>query len=329
MRDLFGRYPYKESVQQQYGFVEVPVVNYYFDILKTAIEQAYQLKLKRKLWPEHSFATCITHDIDRLNSAWKVWGTEALKAGNIKSFLKLFSQKWLKNDVWNNLEEVQQTVEKYGACSTFFFLSSQDKFNNHPAADYAITSPEVKNQLKKLATAGHEIGVHGSFGTATDLKRFLTQIQKISQKTVGNRFHYLIYEPKKTPQVLEEAGLRYDSTLGFAEHFGFRNSYCFPFQPYDFENKKPHHYIEIPLNLMDTTLLPHYLNIQPQEVLAKVKPMLQHVEKFGGCFTLLWHNEHLANQEQQGKYVLEQLLQYCKSHGTGFYLCREVTGAGV
>ncbi|HSI91770.1 MAG TPA: hypothetical protein VK927_11675, partial [Adhaeribacter sp.] len=46
VRDKFGRYPYRESLQFRHGFVTVPVVNYYFDILKTALEKGYGISLK-------------------------------------------------------------------------------------------------------------------------------------------------------------------------------------------------------------------------------------------------------------------------------------------
>ncbi|UOQ67926.1 DUF7033 domain-containing protein [Hymenobacter volaticus] len=71
-RDRHGRFPYAASVQHHYSFVAVPVVNYYFDILKTAVEHTTGQILHPRLWVnEAPFATFITHDIDELRSAWK------------------------------------------------------------------------------------------------------------------------------------------------------------------------------------------------------------------------------------------------------------------
>jgi hypothetical protein len=41
--------------------------------------------------------------------------------------------------------------------------------------------------------------------------------------------------------------------LGFAEHYGFRNSYGKAFQPFDISSNKPFDFVEAPLNFMDTT----------------------------------------------------------------------------
>jgi len=38
-KDHYGRFPYSESIQAKLGITQKPVVNYYFDILKTVICQ--------------------------------------------------------------------------------------------------------------------------------------------------------------------------------------------------------------------------------------------------------------------------------------------------
>ena len=48
-RDRHGRFPYAESVQKQYNFVMLPVVNYYFDVLRTAVEYVSKARLHPRL----------------------------------------------------------------------------------------------------------------------------------------------------------------------------------------------------------------------------------------------------------------------------------------
>src|SRR5690349_1730455 len=55
IRDKFGRFPYRASLQSKHGFVTLPIVNYYFDILKTALEKAYAVSLKNPEWEKHKF----------------------------------------------------------------------------------------------------------------------------------------------------------------------------------------------------------------------------------------------------------------------------------
>ncbi|OGX90643.1 DUF7033 domain-containing protein [Hymenobacter coccineus] len=49
-RDQHGRFPYAASVQARYGFVALPVVNYYFDVLRVTIEHATGQPLHPHTW---------------------------------------------------------------------------------------------------------------------------------------------------------------------------------------------------------------------------------------------------------------------------------------
>ena len=52
---------------------------------------------------------------------------------------------------------------------------------------------------------------------------------------------------------VEEAGLKLDTSLGFTEQWGFRNSYGLPFMPYDQERERVLKIVEAPLHVMDRT----------------------------------------------------------------------------
>jgi peptidoglycan/xylan/chitin deacetylase (PgdA/CDA1 family) len=120
--------------------------------------------------------------------------------------------------------------------------------------------------------------------------------------------------------VVANAGFAYDSTLGFAEHYGFRHSYCLPFFPFDFTRGEAHSFLEIPLNVMDVTLHhPNYLQLRPEEMRAALDPMLAEIERFGGVATVLWHNENFdpANQTN-GPRQFAELLNYLQQQGATF-----------
>lgn len=331
-RDKFKRYTYKASVQARYGFITKPVVNYYFDILREVLEKVYHKDLSHDRWGNNSFATCLTCDVDRLQSGWKVAGKQLMQQGRFLDVTKLWLLKSVGRDAWNNLPGVIQTAEKYGAKATFFFLPSNQRYNGHPNADYDLTQLKYQELAQRVADQGHEVALHGSFGTTNDLIQLKSDRAKLPLQAQGNRFHYLCYQPETTPLVLEQSNLKYDSTLGFAEHFGFRNSYCQPFYPFDFKNKRAHTYQELPLLLMDNTLYNrNYLNLKPEQALAQIQPVIAEVKKFNGLFTLLWHNENFSKYteapvENSGMTwlgLVEELLQQLKHNGTRFYTCAE------
>ncbi|MDX5437583.1 MAG: hypothetical protein LPK03_10335 [Pontibacter sp.] len=334
-RDRFHRYTYKASVQARYNFITKPVVNYYFEILRQVLERVYNVDLQHDHWGNSTFATCLTCDVDRLHSAWHVAGKQLLFHLKAFSLTKVLLQKAVGRDAWNNLPEVMATAEKYGAKATFFFLPSNQRYNGHLNADHDLTTLSDQNLMQKVSERGHEVALHGSFGTANDLVQLKSDRSKLAQQAQGNRFHYLCYQPETTPQVLQQSSLTYDSTLGFSEHFGFRNSFCHPFFPFDFKNRRAHTYLELPLMLMDATLYDvNFMHLKPTEAMEKLQPMLQEIQRFKGLFTLLWHNENyskytenvVAKGEPGWREVLERLLQQLKADGTAFYTCAEAAG---
>ena len=294
-RDRHGRFPYAASVQQQYGFVTLPVVNYYFDVLKTAVEHITGQPLRPRRWAGGApFAAFITHDIDSLRSAWKAPAKAALKQGQLLDFGRQVWRHLTKPDAWDNLEAIAAATAEYGAHATFFILPAhRPGTDGTPNADYGI-STTLLQRLQTLREQGAEISLHGSIGTAEDGAQLAREIGQLQAKTQGLRFHYLRWEPRQTPAVVAAATqFHYDSTLGFAEHFGFRHSYCRPFYPFNFATGAGHDFLEIPLNVMDATLHhPNYLQLRTEEMLPALQPMFGEIEKFGGVATVLWHNDH-------------------------------------
>ena len=320
-RDRHGRFPYAASVQKQYGFVDLPVVNYYFDVLKTAVEHVTGEPLRPRRWANGApFAAFITHDIDTLYGAWKAPAKAALKQGNIIRFGELLWQHLTRPDTWDNLENVAAAVASHGARSTFFFLpKSSPGTDGTPNADYRI-SKNLRRQMAALGAQGYELGIHGSIGTATNVQRLCPERYAIHSGPHGLRFHYLRWEPRLTPDIVDQQEVSYDSTLGFAEHFGFRHSYCHPFYPFNFATGTEYDFLEIPLNVMDATLHhPNYLQLQAGEMMPALRPMFAEIERFGGVATVLWHNDHFdpANAVT-GPRQFAEIMGYLQQRGAAF-----------
>ena len=323
-RDRHGRFPYAASVQQQYGFVTMPVVNYYFDVLRAAVEHVTGRPLRPRRWAgDAPFAAFISHDLDYLRSGWKAPAKAALLAGQLLGFGRQLWRHLTRPDAWDNLEAVAAAVASYGAHATFFLLpASRPAADGTPNADYRLT-PQLNQRLGRLHRQGAELGLHGSIGTATSATRLAQEIPLLPQPPAGLRFHYLRWEPRLTPTLLEQlvsTGLRYDSTLGFAEHFGFRHSYCHPFFPFDFTRDCAHSFLEIPLQVMDVTLHhPNYLQLQAEEIVPALQPMLAEIEKFGGVASILWHNDHFdpANTVT-GPRQFAAIMEHLKQRGAVF-----------
>ena len=121
-------------------------------------------------------------------------------------------------------------------------------------------------------------------------------------------------------------GFDYDSTISFAEHFGFRNSYCLPFYPFSFVTSQEAGFLEIPLNVMDATLHhPNYLQLSATEVLPALVPVFNEIKKFGGVASVLWHNQNFdpANT-QNGPQQFHEIMMHLQQQGAAF-----LTGRGI
>jgi peptidoglycan/xylan/chitin deacetylase (PgdA/CDA1 family) len=332
-RDQHGRFPYSASVQKKYGFVALPIVNYYFDVLKTAVEHVSGQPLRPRRWGSQAaeFAAFISHDVDNLRSGWKAPAKAALQQRKFRLFGKLLWQHLTQPDAWDNLEEVAAVTAQYGANSTFFILPTCRKaLNGTSNADYRL-SQRLRQRLWRLEEQSCEMGVHMPLtGSSTVLPNI--RAYTLSFNFTGCRFHYLSWEPLITPRIVStnpiaaENKFEYDSTLSFAEHFGFRHSFCLPFFPFDFDFAREFPFVEIPLNVMDATLHhPNYLQLAPAEILPALQPLFAEIKRFGGVASVLWHNQNFdpANT-QNGPQQFHEIMTHLQQQGAAFRTGREI-----
>lgn len=137
-----------------------------------------------------------------------------------------------------------------------------------------------------------EIALHGSY-TSLAAHRLLTEVERLARigfTAEGVRQHWLRFAGDNLFEQVENAGLSYDSTVGFSERIGFRAGACFPYPPYNFRCERAYAFLEIPLAIMDVALHLHVRDskMQPQALCNRVISM---TEAFGwGGVDVLWHN---------------------------------------
>lgn len=331
------RFPYQESLQYRLGITQIPVVNYYFDILKEALQQVTNRKFDISLYGQNRAAVCLNHDIDRCASGWKEGGGWELKKGHPISALKLLVKKMAGKDVWFNFADILTLEEKYAARASYFFLPRKGKTESFPHmdliplagengrksseknfflnGDYLLQSTKFKNVFQDILQTGSEIALHGSVGTHFSLAMLQEDLARFPVPVKGVRFHNLLFDRCRTFDLLEEVGLQYDSTLGFAEEIGFRNGVAFPFQPYHFEKHRAYTCVEIPLMIMDTTFRV-YKKTPSGQILPEIKKLFNEIRKFHGVMVLLWHNNYLSPYKFAGwPEIYEEILRYVRDEG--------------
>ncbi len=358
------RYPYNASLQKKLNITQIPVVNYYFDILKTAIERVYNLSLSISAWGENSSAICLTHDIDKCYTGWRQDVFSQVKKKRLATAAKIVRRRATHSDYWFNFTDILDIEEQYSAQSSFYFIGSKNKLYTKPQyaipeqqkispqrekitdrdyffqasplsrfngyttflqnADYDIRTREIQSVFEEIRQHGSEVGIHGGFGSHLDASLLKTEAGRFPFPITGGRFHYLNFDMTCTFDILESLGLSYDSTLGFAEKSGFRNGIAFPFLPYNIREDRPYPLLEIPLIAMDTTFR-RYQYSAMAEILPEVLTIFNEVEKFNGCLTILWHNAYFSPYKFAGwKDIYENILQEGKRRNAALFSGEQV-----
>jgi len=325
-RDKYGRFRFEDSIQKKLAITFKPVVNYYFDILKNAIEKVYDTELKINLWGKNDFGVLVSHDIDDCESAWKQASFWQLKNGNFITPFKLMFQKLFKEDAWFNFDEILAIEKDMGINSTFYFITDSRPDNIFDNGDYDISNKKFSSVFSKIQNAGSEIALHGSRYAHIDESKLIDQTKLLPGNVLGNRFHYLSFDIEKSPQVLEKSGFKYDAGVGFAESVGFRTSFCLPYLLYDLKNDKPTSVLEIPLIFMDSSLrVKNYMNVPKENITRFAKELILEIKKFGGVFSINWHNNRLSDVKDPGwKDIFIEIINICKSENALFLTGKEL-----
>ncbi len=218
----------------------------------------------------------------------------------------MFSKSNRKQLPYWYFRQIIDLEEKYNAKSSFFILSL-DKID----LDFNFKVEEIAEELKDIIKKGWEVALHGGHNAYNNLEEIKKQKKRledvIEKDIIGYRNHFLRFKVPITWKFLTKAGFKYDSTFGFADCVGFRNGMCHPFKPYNLNENKVIDILELPLVIMDSTLI-DYMKLDNFNAWELIKNLIDTVEKYNGVLTVLWHNTYMVYD----KLVLyKKILDYC------------------
>ncbi|MDD4223460.1 MAG: polysaccharide deacetylase family protein [Candidatus Cloacimonetes bacterium] len=296
-----GRVDFRESLQYRWDFIDIPVVDVYCQMLLYAMERALPQFIREIVWDEDSrFSVSLSHDVDY----WNFWaGTQQVDTlkYNLRTWFKrpvtatfkILGHTLHKNLIHNPRRQIRWIVHKerdLGVKATWFLFGKddfEDKRQNY------ISNPKVLRRLKELLS-GEEVGLHGSPESAFDEDVLRAELDKLHQagfEVRGYRSHYLNFDYQKSFRILENAGIQYDSTLGYWENIGFRAGISFPFHPFNIRENRPFRVLEIPLIVMDTTLhSKKAMNTNPLSARVTLRRLIDMADTYQSHLSLLWHN---------------------------------------
>lgn len=312
-RDKRQRRHFTSSVFSQYNFLDSPIIDRWLSRLKTLITRETGFRFENLKWQGNPFAFVITRDIDSLSTLypfrWRGF-IKALAAG--KPFDYLLSVKSSvnkKRDRHNNLEEIIEWEKKNNIRSSFYFIASEESGD----ANYAIEEVASREIVKTMMRQGWEIGFHPGANAFQDHQQFANEKIRLENafgvRVYGGRQHGLRFSNPHTWRLWEENNIQYDSTVGFAEHEGFKAGTCKPYFIFDLLENRQLDLLEIPITLMDCTL-DKYRHLNPKQMEDVCHKLLNAVKQEHGVFMLLWHNSYFGRNNIEGYHdILERLVR--------------------
>ena len=250
---------------------------------------------------KRKFTVCLTHDVDEIKRYKWYPPLGAIKRAvenhNLKKVTNIIldyikTKLYLKKDPYHTalLDYIIDLEKKYGLTSSFYFMTNNKR--------YSLNDNNLKKIITKLKENNFEIGIHpgfNSYNKANIIRKEKKELEKtLGKEVLGGRQHYLKFNVPESYRSWKLANLKYDTTLCYADCEGFRCGTCYPFKPFDVVKRKTIDIWEIPLIVMDATLI-DYRKLSPDKALKIMTDLLSQVKKYNGIFVFLWHNSYMTD----------------------------------
>ena len=256
-RDGYQRFRAADALAGRAGFLQVPLVDAYVELLWAALHRLWPRLTRR----QREYRVLLTHDVDdplstvgrgSAQRARQLLGDLARRRDPGLALRRLRAladarRGRLDRDPHNTFDLLMDSSERHGLRSAFYFLANND-VNPRGGRYDLVDHPWVRELMGRVARRGHEVGFHAGFGTFRDPSRTAEEFdrlreiaegQGVRQQRWGGRQHYLQWCNPQTWRNWAQAGLDYDCTLGFSEAIGFRTGTCHEYPVFDLLARQP------------------------------------------------------------------------------------------
>lgn len=304
--DQHKRLKYESSFQFRNGIGDFPIINKYILFLKKILHDRLG-QFSSPFFPK-SKNSCIilSHDVDNPGKYDHLYNFPFfVKEMNFKGMIKHYreyayllksylldsnrSQYW----VFNELIEAEK---KYGFTSTSFFASINEfsSIGNRLDVPYDLSQRKYKKIISKLIENNFEVALHASYNALESKERFKAEkdaLQRVAGHEIsGLRHHYwhLGPNPISTLRKHSDTGFKYDSSLAFNDHLGYRRNVAFPYFPFDENNKMALNTLQIPVFCMDGNLF-YKDDMQVKEAVDEILKQIKVIQECNGVASIDWH----------------------------------------
>lgn len=318
VKDRYNRFPAQESLAFRNGFLSLPVVNHYAEMVKKKIAARYP----KMIFPEKEFEFIPTYDIDSayayLNKGF-IRNMGGLTRSLVNLDFETLRERLMvltkaRRDPFDTYKWLDDFHQKHNLKPVYLFLvGDYDEYDKN----ISINITEFRQLITSVADTV-DVGIHPSFASNSDaskLKKELDSLARLLKRDIRkSRQHFLKLEFPGTYKRLIDFGITDDYTMGFATQPGFRAGICSPFYFYNLENENKTELRIHPFEVMDATFN-YYHQLTPRQFPDAVYPIIDEVKKARGTFTSLWHNNSLSEEKEWSGWtkVYEDMVNYVLS----------------
>lgn len=313
-QDKYNRFDVKNSLAFQYDFIQIPLVNLWFEELKKIILEKYS----KTETISHKFSYLSTIDIDNAYK-FKFKGIMRSMGGFLKNLVS-FDFKTIKErtkvvlnysvDPFDSYKFLLDLQKKYNLNVMYFFLLGDYGVNdkNHPA-----NNKNFQVLIKHLADYA-KIGIHPSYKSNNNLNQLKIEINRLANIThrdiKNSRQHFSMMSFPETYQALLQSGIANDYSMGYGNYNGFRASYCMPFNWYDLDSEQETNLSVHSFCIVETTL--KFTNkAKYTDAINFALPYINEVKKYKGELISIIHNDTMgsAHEWKGWQEVYEQIVK--------------------
>ncbi len=299
-RDPVGRVPFSATYFARYNVdPKIPYASCAFEELQNLVSRAARRPTGRALLaPSQSIIN--THDIDYLSASYLLNLKHLCKNAAVSFYyhhrpllaMRQIQMAWNMvlggPNPLNQMHSLVETERERDLPATYFVIVRR---LHRRDGNYDIHDAPVLELLKNLQDLGMEIALHGSYTsneTRQGLKEEFQVLERLGFCSHGNRQHWVRFTLDRLIPSLEYADAAYDSSIGWSDQIGFRAGASFAFPPYNFAEERAARFLEIPLAIMDHSLLRIPGGEDAQ--FAELSRLLATSRAFPcGALSILWH----------------------------------------
>ncbi|MGM0478985.1 MAG: polysaccharide deacetylase family protein [Bacteroidota bacterium] len=299
IRDEHDRFPASESLLYRFGWLDSLIVERWSEKLIDRIENYYDCSLDRQ---KIDFQVIPTFDIDntfayKLKEGWRKWlsiSRDLIRLDRHRLHERSQVLRGIKQDPYDTFNYMLSLVDKGYEVHLFWLLGNYSVYDRNISFDHPGHQEIIAEMTRSL-----KVGLHPSYRSNDSpdiLKEEKDRLESIAdQSIIETRQHFLKLILPLTYERLEKKGFTDDYSLGFADHTGFRAGIARPFNWYNLKRDQVSGLRLHPFAYMDGTLN-EYMQLDIDEACRKVQSLRREVEKYGGDFIMIWHNETIGEQ---------------------------------